>query len=233
MLNLNTLKKIYDSSPFWLKNIYGKVPPSMRFGKDYRSWRQNFLKEVSLEEYRIIKLKESIAHSILTVPYYRTLSLKEGFDLCDFNEINDFKNFPMLDKDIIKENFNELISSYSNTQNTFTVSTGGSSGEPMKYLQSKNLWGKEWAFGFEYFERHGYSPSMLKASFRGGEFSNLKNNTYWKLNPVHNEIHFSPFHLNNLSVSYYVKELNRTQPKIFHGYPSSIRLLIECMINNN
>lgn len=63
-------------------------------------------------------------------------------------------------------------------------------GSPMKFLQSYNVWKKELAFIMNFFSQYGYKPSMMKASFRGGEFDGLPLDRYWKYNPVHNEIHF-------------------------------------------
>ena len=88
------------------------------------------------------------------------------------------------------------------------------------------MWKKELAYVHYYWGKYGYTPKHLKASFRGGEFSDLPNNKYWKENPINNEIHFSPFHLNKNTVNLYVKKLNDVKPLFFHGYPSSISSLM-------
>jgi len=151
----------------------------------------------------------------------------------DFNDFKDIEKLPFINKEIVKENYHNLIAHTYPKKNTFFVTTGGSSGEPMQFLQSKNVWNKELAFVNHFFKEYGYNPNKLKASFRGGEFHDLKPNTYWKLNPVHNEIHFSPFHMNQKTIAFYLDAMNTFQPKFIHGYPSAILTIIENLKHNN
>jgi len=187
MLNLNTLKKIYTNSPLWMKKLYASIPYDIRNGADYRKWKRFLEKEINEEEYQLLKLKETLSYACTHTVYYKKVFDQLQCHIDDFNDFRDIEKLPFINKDIVKENYHNLIAHTYPKKNTFFVTTGGSSGEPMQFLQSKNVWNKELAFVNHFFKEYGYNPNKLKASFRGGEFHDLKPNTYWKLNPVHNE----------------------------------------------
>jgi len=233
MLNLNQLKKLYVNSPMWMKKLYASIPYEIRNGSEYRKWKAFLQDNTNKEEYTFFKIKETVLYAYESTKYYNTEWKKLGISPYDINSIKDFKSLPFISKDIVRNNFSDFMVQKYPKNKTFYVTTGGSSGDPMKYLQSNNIWIKELAFGMNYFSKYGYKPSMLKASFRGGEFNDLKKDQYWKYNPIHNEVHFSPFHINKNTIFSYVKDLNKLRPKFFHTYPSSLLLLIEQMQEQN
>jgi len=233
MLNLNQLKKLYVNSPMWMKKLYASIPYDIRNGSEYRKWKAFLQENTNKEEYTLFKIKETVLYAYKSTKYYNTEWKKLGISPYDINSIKDFESLPFISKDIVRDNFSDFMAQKYPKNKTFYVTTGGSSGDPMKYLQSNNVWIKELAFGMNYFSQYGYKPSMLKASFRGGEFSDLKKGQYWKYNPIHNEVHFSPFHINKNTVFQYVKDLNKLKPKFFHTYPSSLLMLINEMQEQN
>ena len=232
MLNLNQLKNIYSNSPLWMKKLYASIPYEIRNGSDYRKWKSFLEREINQEEYELLKLKETVAYAYESSVYYKNIFDAEHLSPFEINDYTDLSHLPYIDKDIVKDNFDQLIVKEYPRKKTFYVTTGGTSGSPMKFLQSVNVWKKELAFIMNFFGQYGYKPSMMKASFRGGEFDRLPSDRYWQYNPVHNEIHFSPFHINQTTIQDYVRDLNKFKPKFFHSYPSSLLLLIAHMNNN-
>lgn len=233
MINLNQMKKLYTNSPLWVKKIYGSIPFEIRSGSDYRKWKYFLDEDISIEEYELVKLKETILYAYTNTVYYKELLDELQVSPYDINERKDICKLPIIDKDIVRENYDKLRVRNFSSRKSFYVTTGGTSGEPMKFLQSKNVWSKEMAFTMNYFEKYGFLTSMTKASFRGGEFDKLNSNIFWKFNPHASEIHFSPFHISDKTIKYYVDELNKRKIKYFQTYPSSVKLLIESMLNNN
>lgn len=232
MLNLNQLKKYYTDSPTWMKSLYGYIPFDIRNGSEYRKWKKFLYEEISVEEYEHIKLKETIAYAYENVPYYRELFDELQLTPYDINNKKDLEKLPVMDKHTVRNNYDKLIANNFSSKRSFYVTTGGSSGAPMKFLQSKNMWAKEVAFIMNYFAKYGFQTNMLKASFRGGEFDSLAPNIFWRHNPHASEIHFSPFHINDNTIKFYVNELNKRKIKYFQTYPSSIKILIESMKKN-
>ena len=218
-MNLNSLKNLYYNSPGWIKNIYAKIPFHIRAGQSYKEWN-NFLKKEFDSEYQFIKLRETLFLAQNQIPYYKKIYAGMGIPGIELKNNEEFEQIPFITKDVVKEHYNELLN--PECKSSFYVTTGGSTGEPMKFIQSKNVWGKEQAFTHSIFNKLDYTPTLLKASFRGAQFSSLPKNVFWHYNPIQNEIQFSPFHLNPETITFYVKEFNRKRPQYIHGYPSAI-----------
>ena len=213
---LNRLKNIYEKSPFLIKNIYSYIPLGIKYGKVYRYWKKIIDQKVVLQR----DPRETLEYAINNCVFYRELYKNANLD--------EWCNVPLIDKETIQAG---LTSFDNNKINKLFVTTGGVTGKPAKFYQSNNVWYKEMAFVYGFFKGHGYTPPTIKASFRGGDFSSLKYNTYWVRNPHHFEVNFSPFHINDNTIISYIKELNRLKPLYFHGYPSAFLSLAKHMKN--
>jgi phenylacetate-CoA ligase len=229
MFNLNQLKTLYYNSPLWMKRLYASIPYDIRQGGDYRRWKHFLNTKINAEEYQLLKLKESVHYAYTHTPYYKKLFDTMGLSPFDVNEIADFQKIPLVDKEILRQEYANFIVTDNPKQKSFYVTTGGTSGSPMKLLQSENMWAKEVAFVESFFRQHGYKPKMLKASFRGGDLIVLPPEKLWSFNPVNNEINFSSSFINQETVSQYVQELNRQGPLFIHGLPSLLLFLAHHM----
>lgn len=225
---LNQLKKAYDSSPHFLKSVIGRISPQIRYGKDYRFW-YDFLSRDLDNEYLSKKLFETISFAYESIPFYNKLYKREGIHPLDIKDHTDFSRLPIIDKQQVVANYQDFINPKLRKRDLFYVTSGGTSGEQTKFLQSSNVWKKELAFFYRLFATHGCTPTTLRASFRGSEFGN----NLWKMNPIHNEICFSPFAISNKTVRFYADLLNKYKPRFFHGYPSAITNLAHIMKANN
>lgn len=201
-----------------MKKVYSLVPFSIRNGREYRRWKKFLTLSINIEEYMNNKIFETIQFAMDNVKYYQL-----------HNSCFDIEKMPFIDKKIVRSSFRDFQTKNIQSIKYFYVVTGGSTGVPMKYLQSKNVWAKELAFVINNFQCYGYSVGEKKASFRGGDFDNLKKDQYWKMNPIYNEVHFSPFHINEKTVKKYVDKLNNDKILYFHAYPSAMETLMKFM----
>lgn len=220
-MNLNTLKNIYQNSPYFIKRWASFLPNSVLFGKAYEPYKKLLHAEIDIHEYQLQKIKETLYLAYHTVPYYQKLFKKIDFHPDDFTTIDQVKALPTIDKNIVRENYNDLIN--LNCKQYFEVTTGGSSGDPMHFLQSNNVWAKELAFVHTFFEEYGYDYSM-KVTIRGGSFTSGR---IYQFNPINNEIQLSPFLISKQTIHEYARILNKFKPRFLHGYPSALRVLME------
>ncbi len=210
---LNKLKEIYNKSPLFFKKIYAIIPAKVKYGKVYRYWIKNVNNDCLSRDPKET-LKYAINNSCFYKEFYKNIN------------IDDWSNIPLLDKETIQSKLSDFE---NNKVNKMYVTTGGVTGKPAKFYQSNNVWYKEMAFVYEFFKISGYKPPMIKASFRGGDFSKLKHCEYWINNPHHFEINFSPFHINSKTIDLYIKKLNQLKPLYYHGYPSAFLSLAKHM----
>ena len=202
---LNKLKGLYDKSPSIFKKIYGSIPNEIKYGKVFRYWKRLIKKGVDIKR----DPNDTVKYAVNNFTFYK--NLYKNID------INDWNNIPLLNKSLIQKHLKEFESTYIKK---LYVTTGGVTGKPAKFFQSNNVWYKEMAYAYSFFNQFGYKPPSLKASFRGADFSSLKKNEYWLINPHHYEINFSPFHISDITIVEYVDKLNDLKPDFFHGYPS-------------
>ena len=96
-----------------------------------------------IRKYQFKKLKTLLEHAYLNVPYYKKLFSDIGARPEDIRNFQDFKHIPILTKDIIKKNFEDLIANNVIKNQLIPNSTGGSTGEPLSLYYDMNY--KLWA----------------------------------------------------------------------------------------
>lgn len=91
-----------------------------------------------LVSYQNGKLKKLMHYVHDKVPFYRGVMKNAGLLPGDIRSVEDLRHFPVLTKSIIRDNFAGLMSSDINKQRVVQGSTGGSTGEPLRFLRDIN-----------------------------------------------------------------------------------------------
>jgi phenylacetate-CoA ligase len=86
-----------------------------------------------LEGYKLEALKRLLEHAYANVPYYRRKFDEMGAKPEDIESLADFSNFPVLTREDIKSNCDDLISRTHDKSKLKSGYTSGSSGTPMIY----------------------------------------------------------------------------------------------------
>jgi len=88
-----------------------------------------------------IKLFELVKYAGQNIPYYKQITQKYNIQFSEDTIFEDIKKFPILTKDIIRKDFNQLYKFRDNTY--YRNTSGGSTGEPVIFYQDKHC--LEWA----------------------------------------------------------------------------------------
>lgn len=85
------------------------------------------------------RLKQLLEYANTYVPYYRDLFKEIGFHPADFAaDPTCFQELPLLTKDIVRQNYERLITTEPARQNSLIrAKTGGTTGEPMWFMQDR------------------------------------------------------------------------------------------------
>jgi len=162
-------------------------------------------------------------------------NLKEFFDYAK-NNSPFYKNFvdiysaPLLTKDTVVKNSNLI-----KTKRAYrTISTSGTTGQPMHVPYSKEAYQKEYAFWWYHRSFAGLERGDKIATIAGHKVIDVRQNKppFWAYNYYDKQLIFSSYHLSKTSLKYYVKELLRFKPVLIHGYPSSIYLIAHYILDN-
>ena len=224
------LQRLYIDSPRLVKNIAGRVlnflPRNMLFGKKYRNVRKEigefqFAQKEKIENIRFAKLKEILEYSYKSVPYYRKLFDLHGINVSRILTHEDFTHIPLLDKKTIARNFDSLQATSFKPIKKSYVTTGGTSGQTLRFVIDKERSSIEWAFLTMMWERFGYTINDRRVMLRG-EIIKKKRGELWLFDPLLNQVSLSTFHMTNENLMTYHQLIEDFKPHVIHGYPSAI-----------
>lgn len=172
-------------------------------------------------------LKRLLLHAFHNVPYYARVFKDTGITDGRAIDMSKFGKIPILTKDIIRGNFDELISRDHNSRGWYFNKTGGSTGEPLKFIQDAQF--KEYA---ERRERY-YFKEMLKIDpdrtrkiiLWGSEKDILRQRNTLKQrmsNWIKKTVFLNSFRMSEDDMERYVGRINAYKPAYMRGYASSL-----------
>ncbi len=182
-------------------------------------WDQEQLRELQNE-----KLRALIKHAYQNVPYYRRIFEEIGMTWRDIQTVDDLTKLPILTKDIIRQNFKEMIATGVSKCKPFLTATSGSTGEPLQYYLDRKVNSVNWAGMFRSWEWAGYRLGDKRATLAGSSLvpdkpPSLINRLRWI---VENNRPFSVVHMDKKRMDRYAKEIAVYKPKFLRGYPSAL-----------
>lgn len=192
-------------------------------------WRQ-FLKESERWsadkqiQYQNIKLKEIINHCYKNVPFYRRTFKEYDINPSSIREITDLEKLPTINRETLKSHYDELIADNFKKFRPQTVTTGGTTGVPSKYLIDYDTWSLHWAIKFRSWEHGNYKCGNPIAIMGGSSIiPDSKITTKRKLLNFVNRFHFMPGTSMHDELFYnYATQIQKNNIRFIRGYPSSI-----------
>ena len=184
--------------------------------------------EKELYDLQCRKLKLLIEHCYDNVPYYRRVFDERGITPADIQSREDLAKLPILTKQIIKDNYNDLIAQDIASRKSFDGSTGGSTGIPLHFKKDVNSWnslralnvrGWSWA-GFQLGEKMFTlaGNSLVKKNTGGKQW--IEKSLYDRVimrNEKHNCTDITPQALRG-----YYRAMMKYKPVAIRGYASSL-----------
>ncbi|MEM7347281.1 MAG: hypothetical protein AAF485_23835 [Chloroflexota bacterium] len=172
------------------------------------------------------KLYQLLEYTAQYVPYYQRLFAKTGFEpesiLTDFSALG---QLPLLTKAIIRENFDDLITTDPDKRAQVSrVSTSGSTGQPLTFMIDHDFrdyftadlhrhlsWG-----GWQLGQPHAYmggasADSAASASLRSRLMS-------W----VFNRFNLNAYTLSDEMMQDFLEQVQRRKPRLIYGYASTL-----------
>jgi phenylacetate-CoA ligase len=192
------------------------------------------LDNAQIKELRWKKLKGLLRHCYDNVPFYRAQWQALNIEPDDIQSLSDFEKLPVLTKDVIRENYDNLIA--NNYSGNIVKTTGGSSGVPLKFqldMESDErrrsiMWrGYRWG-GYEIGQRALYlwgadsGPKSLR--------SRLKDKLYHR---IYNRHILNSFAMTADNMGDYLSAFNNYRPEVVVGYVTPLMLLADWIKANN
>jgi phenylacetate-CoA ligase len=227
------LKESYQNAPLLAKKMVCRLPYRFLVGNGYRRTlrlceKLDKMSRAEIRCYQQTQLSALFQFVVEEVPfYYRFRRAVQRFDPFDA-----LKEFPLLTKKTVQENTETLIPKSLDRIPHHQGTTGGSSGNQLEYLEDDSTYAREMGYMHSQWKRVGYTPRHRKATFRGVPFRRITDSAFWQENPIHNELQFSPFHMSETNLHYYIEKLIEYKPQFLHGYPSAIDIVAEYVLRH-
>lgn len=215
-----------------IRNLYGQRAYLRRIERAYQRLKSvELLSEADVaslaEETRVQFLQFCIRH----VPYYRGLAAK-----LDIGGFEDWTKLPILTKDIIRGHEKELRSEGYSSLWIRKNTSGGSTGEPVTFLQDDAYQVDMCAMKRVYDAWTGYHYGESKVILWGSERDLLEGREHWKTHFarwMQHEHWINAFRMTEESMAAAVELINKSKPVQILAYVEAISTLCKYIKTNN
>lgn len=172
------------------------------------------------------KLMHLLEYAYAYVPYYRKLFDEAGFRPSDFEANPEgFREVPPLTKAIIRDNFDDLITTEDHRRREMSrLTTGGSTGQPLIFMQDSNFRDYVTADIHRHLGWAGWELGHPHAYIWGASFE-VTQAYAWRtrlMDLALNRFVTNAYVLSEESMSAFAEQVRRRKPRLLFGYPSSI-----------
>lgn len=233
--SLRKVRSVYYKSPQFVKlilgNTYRSIPMSKRLGKEYIHFcelisQSNNWSAQQYQDYTYLQLKDTLTAAFNHIPFYKSLYASHGLTLSDFKAPEDLQQFPTITKQDVKDNYSQFISSEISSASHLVTTTGGSTSEPMRFLQIKGVTRpKERAFICAGWGRVGYRYGDKAVQLKGRPVGEPDKGVFWEYEPIQNYLEMDSNYLTEKNIPAYLKQIKKFNAEYMIGFPSSIYLL--------
>ena len=231
--------RLYGLAPVWGQNLlltgFGALLDRERYGGRYAEYRDllartEWLSPTELEAYQDERLRVIVAHAYEHVPFYRKRFAANKLTPQDIKTRHDLPKLPLLTKDDIRRNFNELRSQLVPARSLKTGHTSGTTGTPLTVgYDNDTIW-----MTYATFDRH-YRWAGCHMGREGNRVAVARGNVivpltqkappFWRHNRQHRQLLLSSFHLSKTTLPAYFEALAKFKPDVMDGYPSTLYVL--------
>ena len=200
------------------RKIYKDIERNFNFFNKTQYWSVNDLENLQFEYF-----KKLLKFSIKNVPYYKKLLKENNLELNDFNSIADLNKIPVLTKDIIRGNMQNMKAVNLGNDRFVLNSTSGYSGSNFQFYTDPDAYALKLALIQRRYEWMNVSNFDKEFIVWGASWDLSQNNLFAKtkrLLSIENKINYSGYNLSEKDVLNIYKLLNTTNPLIIKSYPS-------------
>lgn len=202
------------------------ISTKLKFLEESQWWSH-----AKLEAYQNMKLQELVKHAYRNTAYYKEKFDELGLKPLDIRSRDDLHKLPILKKEEIRENVKNgrLIANNIHSKNLILNSSSGSTGEPLKYYETKEshafnkaciMRGWQWMgyhLGDKYVKISQFDRSLIKR-------------IQDKLN---NSVYLSAQIITDENLSKIVDGINSSKPTVIRSYPDQLKALISYLKKND
>ena len=178
-------------------------------------------KKKAIEKYTLERLRFICSYAIVHIPYYKNIFKKINFNPDNLHSFDYFRKLPIIDKNIVRENFNDMQSDEIHKLNAILYNTSGSTGTPLSFYRDRFTNSASFAMFWRVWEQIGGGDYRIGSKFAALTGYDGGTHIYqWQTRLLK----LSSFHLMEENTELFYNLLKKFKPKILRGYPSALYL---------
>ena len=208
-----------------------KISRNLRFLEKSQWWSIE-----ELQEYQNKKLRALVRHAYENVPYYHSEWKKLNLKTEDIKTVEDMRKIPVIAKEDIRKNFEDFKSRNFAPKRQKLESTGGSTGDPLKFFYDWNAWSMDWACLYRGWGFAGYNVGDKIVTIGGSSVIPSQKPPFRKQvknRLIERHLGLSAFDMNEKNMKKYSEKIVKFKPRFLRGYASSLYIFAKFVENNN
>jgi phenylacetate-CoA ligase len=173
-----------------------------------------------LEAWSRVRRTAIVNHAYQNVPYYRRLLDESGVRPQDVERPEVWSRIPLLEKEIVRNNTDDLIARTADLKRAMWVTTSGSTGMQLRILLDQNIN----AAAFALFWRAWGSGGYYRLGQRHAVMKGLYYEAGWKYNRAIRALELSSARVGPDTVRLFRELIQKHRPRFLRGYPSAMYL---------
>lgn len=196
--------------------------------KNQYNGREIFLKQQNFY------LKRLIRYSYENVEFYHKTLKKINLNPVEIKTINDLTKLPIIDKNIIRNYYDEFLPKTFTKSEYIERSTGGTTGIPLRYRITRYNRFLAGALTYRMWKRANYILGDNILIIGGSSIVPNENQFLKKFitRIVRNALYLDSFNLSRTNFISTYKDIIKFNPKFIYGYPSAIEYFGNWLYNN-
>lgn len=207
-----------------------KIPQHLKFFKRCEHLSYEEIKQITDR-----KLKELLVHAYHNVPYYNRILKQSG--VIDGQEVRleRFSEIPILTKSIIKQQGENLYSKDYKKRHFYKNTSGGSTGEPLAFIQDKNYsdWNIANTIYFKTFAGQDIGEKELRLWGSERDLLSKEKLTVKLANWLYNRVELNAFKMSRDNMAQFANKINRVRPTWIESYVQAVTEFSRFVRENN
>lgn len=196
------------------KNVY-------KYYKEYLETQ--WYNSAQIKEYQIRKLKSLLTHCYINVPYYSRIMRNSNLNPEKIDSLNVLDNFPILTKEIIQENYEDIIPiNIKHIRGVKTGQTGGTTGNILFNKNDSNTRSSVWGSYKRYEDWMGLKPNDKILILMGGHVlhdSFIEKFRKGLINLIENSTNFDIYNTTDTNIEEVINTLKNGKFAHIRSYP--------------
>jgi phenylacetate-CoA ligase len=222
----------------------GVIVKKIKYGKEFSEILRHlensqWLTKDEIYAMQNAKLRKIIDHAYKNVKYYNQIFKKNDLVPSDIQTTDDLYKIPVLTKDALRANKQELLAKNYSKGLLSAGWTTGSTGTPINALRTPYSIIFESAMIWRQRKWGGVNVNSRRAAVWGTIWDkvivpyNRNRPPYWRINASEKQLLLSYYHISNDTLPVYFRQFDKFQPEFIEGFPSIILTLAKYLKRKN